>query len=132
VPVGCILIRKVDRAIIKKILNFVFAFFAIYAKVYLFRLWWSSIHASKPEVVCVTGLPARTAIPFVPFFFLRANPPSREPYLRPSALASVSLLSLRGSQRANANCQNQNCLSEGSTPLAVKPFASQAAWPTQA
>jgi len=118
----------VDPAVIKKILNFVFAFFAIYAKVYLFRLWRSSIHASEPEVVCVTGLPARTAIPFVPFF-LRINPPSREPCLCPSALASVSLLSLRGSQRANLNCQNQNCLSEGFTPLAVKPFASQAACP---
>jgi len=46
--------------------DFCIAFFCIYAIVYLFRLWR---RFSKPEVVCVTGLPARTARPFVPSFF---------------------------------------------------------------
>ena len=40
---------------------------------YLFRLWrWSS----RSEVVCVTGLPARTARPFVPSFFSSLTFPS--------------------------------------------------------
>jgi hypothetical protein len=55
-----------------KILNFVFAFSRIYAKVYLFRLR----STSRPGESCVTGLPARTATAFVPFFCLRALQPS--------------------------------------------------------
>ena len=41
---------------------------------YLFRLRGYLNHPSVPEVICVTGLPARTARPFVPPFFVPTNP----------------------------------------------------------
>ena len=63
--------------------DFCIAFFRIYAIVYLFRLWR---RFSKPEVVCVTGLPARTARPFVPSFFFRPLS-RRSPVSLPPALA---------------------------------------------
>jgi len=74
--------------------DFCIAFFRIYAIVYLFRLWrWFS----KPEVVCVTGLPARTARPFVPSFFSgrlsRLTPQSLSPLVpSPCFLFSIPRL----------------------------------------
>jgi len=56
--------------ILKCILIFVFAFFSIYAIVYLFQYEKRLRLPLLPlEVVCVTGLPARTARTFVPPFF---------------------------------------------------------------
>jgi hypothetical protein len=41
---------------------------------------------SKPEVVCVTGLPARTAPTFVPFFYLGAGALSQDPLISSAPL----------------------------------------------
>jgi hypothetical protein len=54
-----------------KISIFVFAFSAIYAMVYIFQGWSGGAATLDLEVSCVTGLPARTARPFVPSFFVR-------------------------------------------------------------
>jgi len=53
----------------------VFDIDSIYAMVYIFLLRsWQRLPPPKPEVVCVTGLPARTARPFVPLFLRLIGP----------------------------------------------------------
>jgi len=83
---------KMEFKLQSKISIFVFAFFPVYAIVYLFHLRKRPAPYPKVEEVCVTGLPARTARPFVPPFFVRPTehfPPALKHHTGTDSLASV-------------------------------------------